>query len=78
MIVPAGIYWGGAVLSGHPELTRGWAIPCATDIAFSYLVARLIFPERHPAIPFLLLSRRQNAPADTVEPTDVPGVAKPA
>ena len=34
---------------------RGWAIPCATDIAFSYLVARLIFPARHPAIPFLLL-----------------------
>lgn len=55
MIVPAGIYWAGAVLSGHPELTRGWAIPCATDIAFSYLVARMIFPAHHPAIPFLLL-----------------------
>jgi len=55
MIVPAGIYWAGAVAFGHPELVRGWAIPCATDIAFSYLVARLIFPERHPAIPFLLL-----------------------
>ena len=26
-----------------------------TDIAFSYLVARLIFGARHPAIPFLLL-----------------------
>jgi len=55
MIAPAGLYWAGAVASGHPELARGWAIPCATDIAFSYLVARLIFPERHPAIPFLLL-----------------------
>jgi NhaA family Na+:H+ antiporter len=33
----------------------GWAIPCATDIAFSYLAARLIFPRNHPAIPFLLL-----------------------
>jgi NhaA family Na+:H+ antiporter len=30
-------------------------VPCATDIAFSYLVARLIFPANHPAIPFLLL-----------------------
>jgi NhaA family Na+:H+ antiporter len=55
MLAPAGLYWGAAVASGHPELVRGWAIPCATDIAFSYLVARLIFPARHPAIPFLLL-----------------------
>jgi Na+:H+ antiporter, NhaA family len=55
MIAPAALYWGAAVASGHPELARGWAIPCATDIAFSYLVARLIFPARHPAIPFLLL-----------------------
>lgn len=55
MIVPAGMYWASAVLSGHPELTRGWAVPCATDIAFSYLVVRMIFPAHHPAIPFLLL-----------------------
>jgi NhaA family Na+:H+ antiporter len=33
----------------------GWAIPCATDIAFSAMIARLIFPSTHPAIPFLLL-----------------------
>lgn len=55
MIAPAALYWGGAVAIGQPELTRGWAIPCATDIAFSYLVARGIFPRHHPAIPFLLL-----------------------
>ena len=55
MLAPAGFYWAAAVASGHPELARGWAVPCATDIAFSYLVARLIFPARHPAIPFLLL-----------------------
>ena len=30
-------------------------MPCATDIAFSYMAARLIFPRGHPAIPFLLL-----------------------
>lgn len=55
MIVPAGMYWAAALMSGYPELIRGWAIPCATDIAFSYMVARTIFPPRHPAIPFLLL-----------------------
>ena len=36
-------------------LGRGWAIPCATDIAFSYLVARIVFGKGHPAIAFLLL-----------------------
>jgi len=41
--------------SGRPDLLSGWAIPCATDIAFSYLTARIIFPSKHPAIPFLLL-----------------------
>ena len=55
MIVPAALYWASAVATGHPELARGWAIPCATDIAFSYLVARIIFPAGHPALPFLLL-----------------------
>jgi NhaA family Na+:H+ antiporter len=55
MIVPALLYVAGAVAFGRPELLRGWAVPCATDIAFSYLVARAIFPRRHPAVPFLLL-----------------------
>jgi NhaA family Na+:H+ antiporter len=41
--------------AGQPELLRGWAIPCATDIAFSYMAARVIFHHDHPAIPFLLL-----------------------
>ncbi len=59
---PALIYLLGAGLSGQSgmfgqsgDLGRGWAIPCATDIAFSYLVARLIFGPGHPAIAFLLL-----------------------
>jgi NhaA family Na+:H+ antiporter len=55
MLVPAALYASGAALVGEPGLLRGWAIPCATDIAFSYLVARMIFPPKHPAIPFLLL-----------------------
>jgi NhaA family Na+:H+ antiporter len=36
-------------------LARGWAVPCVTDIAFSYVVARVIYHREHPAIPFLLL-----------------------
>ena len=38
-----------------PGLLRGWAIPCVTDIAFSYLVARFVFGATHAAVPFLLL-----------------------
>ena len=55
MIGPAGLYVLQAIVLGRPELMPGWAVPCATDIAFSYLAARLIFPRTHPAIPFLLL-----------------------
>ncbi len=56
MIGPAAIYLYGAHLIGqYSEISNGWAIPCATDIAFSYLVARLIFGQGHPAVPFLLL-----------------------
>jgi NhaA family Na+:H+ antiporter len=55
MVFPAGLFALQAVYLNHPELMRGWAIPCATDIAFSYMAARLIFGKDHPAIPFLLL-----------------------
>jgi NhaA family Na+:H+ antiporter len=55
MAAPAVIYAMLATTLGPPELLRGWAIPCATDIAFSAMVARAIFPAGHPAIPFLLL-----------------------
>jgi Na+:H+ antiporter, NhaA family len=55
MIGPALIYLGLSSALDLPQLARGWAIPCATDIAFSYLAARLVFGGEHPAIPFLLL-----------------------
>lgn len=56
MAGPALVYVAGAATIGQlTELGNGWAIPCATDIAFSYLVARLVFGADHPAIPFLLL-----------------------
>lgn len=62
LLGPALLYILGAVLVGQSgwfgqegDLARGWAVPCATDIAFSYLVARAIFGVGHPAIAFLLL-----------------------
>jgi NhaA family Na+:H+ antiporter len=54
MAGPALVYALCVFLFGNPALARGWAIACATDIAFSYLVARAIFRD-HPAVPFLLL-----------------------
>ena len=56
MAGPALLYLLGASMLGqYDQLSNGWAIPCATDIAFSYMVARLVFGPGHPAIPFLLL-----------------------
>ena len=55
MTAPVLIYVVLASTVGPGELSRGWAIPCATDIAFSAMIARIIFPNGHPAIPFLLL-----------------------
>ena len=56
VVMPACVYIAGCWMTGRwEELGRGWAIPCATDIAFSYLVARIVFGKGHPAIAFLLL-----------------------
>ena len=56
MAGPAAVYCIYASLFGDfSALSNGWAIPCATDIAFSYMVARMVFGPGHPAIPFLLL-----------------------
>ncbi|WP_158222515.1 Na+/H+ antiporter NhaA [Rhodopirellula sp. MGV] len=56
IVGPAVFFISGAMLTGTTaEFGKGWAVPCATDIAFSYLVARLIFGIGHPAIAFLLL-----------------------
>jgi NhaA family Na+:H+ antiporter len=55
MVVPSVIFVALSLTFGPPSLIRGWAIPCATDIAFSAMVARAIFSAGHPAIPFLLL-----------------------
>jgi NhaA family Na+:H+ antiporter len=55
MIAPAALFIWFTISFDRPDLERGWAIPCATDIAFSYLAARFVFGTTHPAIPFLLL-----------------------
>jgi len=58
MLGPVAVYLGLAALLGSDTwdaVARGWAIPTATDIAFSYIVARVIFGAGHPAIRFLLL-----------------------
>jgi NhaA family Na+:H+ antiporter len=55
MLVPAAIYLALVTAMDLPELGRGWAIPTATDIAFSFLIARWVFGRKHPAVPFLLL-----------------------
>ncbi|HVG46543.1 MAG TPA: Na+/H+ antiporter NhaA [Rubellimicrobium sp.] len=39
----------------YDAVAHGWAVPTATDIAFSYIVARIIFGAGHPAVRFLLL-----------------------
>jgi Na+:H+ antiporter, NhaA family len=58
MLGPVAVYLGLAALLGvetFAAVSHGWAIPTATDIAFSYLVGRLIFGAAHPAVSFLLL-----------------------
>ena len=56
MAVPAGIYILAAVLFDKSDLVGGWAIPCATDIAFSLMVLKFIYHEgkAHPAVIFLM------------------------
>jgi len=58
MFGPIAVYLGLALVMGtdtFSAVSNGWAIPTATDIAFSYLIGRLIFGAGHPAVGFLLL-----------------------
>jgi NhaA family Na+:H+ antiporter len=58
MFGPIGVYLVLAYFMGsetYNAVANGWAIPTATDIAFSYLVGRMVFGAGHPAVRFLLL-----------------------
>uniref|UniRef100_UPI0040484394 Na+/H+ antiporter NhaA n=1 Tax=Yoonia sp. TaxID=2212373 RepID=UPI0040484394 len=58
MAGPIAVYLGLAYFLGsdtYDAVAKGWAIPTATDIAFSYLVGRMVFGAGHPAVRFLLL-----------------------
>ncbi|MFQ6549305.1 Na+/H+ antiporter NhaA [Aestuariibius sp. 2305UL40-4] len=59
MAGPVAVYLGLAYFvfgsDTYDAVARGWAIPTATDIAFSYLVGRIVFGAGHPAVRFLLL-----------------------
>lgn len=58
MFGPIVVYLGLAMFLGsdtYNAVANGWAIPTATDIAFSYLVGRIVFGAGHPAVRFLLL-----------------------
>ena len=58
MLGPIAVYLGIALIMGsdtYDAVANGWAIPTATDIAFSYLVGRVVFGAGHPAVRFLLL-----------------------
>ncbi|KMK68644.1 Na+/H+ antiporter NhaA [Puniceibacterium sp. IMCC21224] len=58
MLGPITVYLGLALIMGsdtYSAVANGWAIPTATDIAFSYIVGRIVFGAGHPAVRFLLL-----------------------
>lgn len=58
MFGPIAVYLGLAYFMGsetYNAVFNGWAIPTATDIAFSYLIGRMVFGAGHPAVRFLLL-----------------------
>jgi Na+:H+ antiporter, NhaA family len=55
VIGPVSVYLGLNLLIGSPALLKGWGIPTATDIALAWLIARMVFGSRHPAVSFLLL-----------------------
>ena len=54
MMVPAAMYWG--INQNNPETLAGWAIPCATDIAFALAIIALLGNRVPPSIKILLLA----------------------
>lgn len=47
------LFYDGA--ENYAAVANGWGVPTATDIALAWLLARLVFGAKHPAVNFLLL-----------------------
>lgn len=59
-LVPALVLFAVAPAFGEPVVAKGWVVAFATDLAFGYFVAIVIFG-RHPIVPlFLLLALSSN------------------
>ncbi|OMB98483.1 Na+/H+ antiporter NhaA [Mycobacterium sp. NS-7484] len=56
MVVPALIFVGINVFSGHPETLDGWAVPIATDIAFALAVLAVVSTHLPAALRIFLLT----------------------
>lgn len=55
VLLPAALLASVARAFDEPVLGVAWLVPAAVDLALGYVIARLIFGARHPAVPFLLL-----------------------
>lgn len=56
VIGPVGVFFALCyALQVDDIVYKGWGIPTATDIALAWLIARVVFGNRHPAVSFLLL-----------------------
>jgi Na+:H+ antiporter, NhaA family len=56
MVVPAAIFVGINLYSGHPENIDGWAVPIATDIAFALAVLAVVSTHLPAALRIFLLT----------------------
>ncbi len=58
MAVPVALYLAIAATTRHAErvdLLAGWAVPVASDLVLAYVIGRLVFGRRHPALKLLML-----------------------
>lgn len=56
IVGPVAVFFFILFITGYEQdISSAWAIPTATDIAYSWLFAGLIFGRKHPAVTFLLV-----------------------